>query len=87
MHSGKEESRGRAWVVVALPLCTMDRTGFMDKVSLSRNPREEYSEEEHGGQRPRPGRFRRQRRRSMEDAATSAISPYSRWPTLLSTEF
>lgn len=27
----------------------------MDKVSLSRNPREEHSEEEHGGQRPRPG--------------------------------
>lgn len=54
IHSGKEQrGRGRTWVVVAVPLCTVDRPDLMDKVSWSRNPRKEYSEEEHGGQRPR----------------------------------
>lgn len=79
---------------VALPLCTMDRTGLMDKVGLSRNPREEHSEEEHSGQRPRPGGeewdWRVQKTEKAEHGGCcylSAISLYSRWPTLLSTEF
>lgn len=36
-------------MVVAVPLYTVDSPGLMDKVSLSRNPRKEYSEQEHGG--------------------------------------